>query len=92
MTGAMSPTGEKHPGVVVQEDRVTQRTENKQAKDLPQFIAWVEQPDGWKAVTRIEITGTPAQRCITKFGADGQMLETTMSAPPPRPQDSSEPQ
>ena len=38
----------------------------------------------WKPVVRIEITGSKDRRCFTKFGADGQMLETTVASPPRR--------
>jgi hypothetical protein len=81
--GARSPAGEAHPGQIVHDDKVDGRTWTRAAAEVPTTIAWVEVNGTWKPVVRIEITGTAAQRRITKFGADGQMLETTIQAPPP---------
>ena len=81
--GAHSPTGEPHPGQIVHDDKVEGRTYTKSAAEVPTTIAWVDVDGTWKAVVRIEITGTTAQRRITKFGVDGKMLETTIQAPPP---------
>ena len=81
--GARSPTGEPHPGQIVHDDKVDGRTWTAAAANVPRTIAWVDVNGSWKAVVRIEITGTSEQRRITKFGADGQMLETTIQAPPP---------
>jgi hypothetical protein len=83
--GARSPTGESHPGQIVHDDKVDGRTWTAAAVDVPNTIAWVDVNGTWKAVVRIEITGTPDQRRITKFGTDGQMLETTIQAAPPTP-------
>ena len=84
MNGATSPTGQPHPGEIVHDDRVDGRTWTRRADEVPQTIAWVRVADVWEPVLRIEITGTAEQRCITKFGVDGKMLETTIQAPPPR--------
>lgn len=81
--GAHSPAGEAHPGHIVHDDKVDGRTWTAAAADVPRTIAWVDVNGTWKAVVRIVITGTPDQRRITKFGTDGQMLETTIQAPPP---------
>lgn len=86
--GAHSPTGEPHPGKIVHDDKVDGRTYTKSASEVPQSIAWVEVDGAWKAVVRIEITGTKEQRRITKFGVDGHELETTIQAPPPPPRPS----
>src|ERR1041384_6231380 len=83
--GARSPTGEPHPGQIVHDDKVDGKTWIRAAADVPVTIAWVEVGGTWKAVVRIEITGTPEQRRITKFGTDGQMLESTIQAAPPPP-------
>lgn len=83
MNAAHSPTGEPHPGEIVNQDEVDGRTWTSQASDVPQTIGWVQVGDVWEAVVRIEITGAPGQRRITKFGRDGQMLESTVQAPPP---------
>jgi hypothetical protein len=88
MTGAVSPTGDKHPGQIVYEDRVEHRTWTKTAAEVPTTIAWVKVDEHWKAVVRIEIDGAGDQREITKFGANHEFLETTtarMGAPPPTP-------
>jgi hypothetical protein len=82
--GARSPTGEAHPGHIIHDDKVDGRTWTAAAADVPKTIAWVDVNGTWKAVVRIEITGSPEQRRITKFGTDGQMLETTIQAPPPQ--------
>lgn len=88
MNGAISPTGERHPGEILHDDRVDGRTWTAKAADVPQTIAWVKEGERWSAVARIEITGVADRRCITKFGTDKRMLETTMMAAPPpsRPQ------
>ena len=85
MDSATSPTGEKHPGQIEHSDKVDGRTWTQPASKVPSSIAWVAVAGTWKAVTKIEITGSKERRCITKFGADGEMLETTMTSPlPPR--------
>jgi hypothetical protein len=81
--GAHSPAGDKHPGQILHEDKVDGRTWTRAASEVPVTIAWVQVSGAWKPVTRIEITATAEQRRFTKFGADGQMLETTIQAPPP---------
>jgi hypothetical protein len=83
--GARSPAGEAHPGQIVHDDKVDGRTWTRAAAEVPMSIAWVEVNGTWRPVVRIEITGTAAQRRITKFGTDGQMLESTIQAPPPPP-------
>lgn len=84
MGGATSPAGDKHPGQIVHDDKIDGRTFTKQADEVPVTIAWVEVEGIWKPVTRIEITGSRERRSITKFGTNGDMLETTVAAPPPR--------
>ncbi len=83
--GALSPSGDKHPGEIVHEDKVDGRTWTKQASEVPPTIAWVRVDGAWKPVTRIEITGAPEQRRITKLGQDGAILETTIQQRKPRP-------
>jgi hypothetical protein len=82
-SGARSPSGEPHPGQIVHDDKVDGKVWTRAAAEVPMTIAWVKVGDTWKPVVRIEITGTPEQRRFTKFGTDGQMLETTIQAPPP---------
>jgi hypothetical protein len=86
MTGAVSPTGDKHPGQIVYEDRVEHRTWKESAADVPTTIAWVKVHDHWKPVVRIEITGAGDQREMTAFGPEHEFLQTTtarLSEPPP---------
>jgi hypothetical protein len=84
--GAVSPSGERHPGEIVHEDKIDGRTWTKAAHEVPVGIAWVELNKVWEPVLRIEITGTAGQRRITKFGKDGKLLESTIQQrrPPPR--------
>jgi len=84
MSGATSPTGQTHPGEIVHDDKVDGRTWTRKAADVPPTIAWVQLDEIWVPVVRIEITGTAEARRFTKFGPDGQMLETTIQAPPPQ--------
>lgn len=84
MSAAQSPSGEPHPGEIVNVDHIDGRTWTSQASEVPQTIGWVQVGDVWEAVVRIEITGAPGQRRITKLGRDGKMLESTVQAPPPR--------
>lgn len=84
MTGATSPTGERHPGEILHDDKVDGRTWTRRAEEVPQSVAWVQAADGrWVAVVKIVITGSAARREMAKFGPDGQFLETTVQAPPP---------
>jgi hypothetical protein len=85
MTGTTSPSGATHPGQILFEDRVDDRQWTKQANEVPQTIAWVNVEGVWLPVIRIEITGTVDKRRITKYGQDGEFLETTIQSPPPRP-------
>ena len=84
MNAALSPSGEPHPGEIVNEDKIDGRTWTSKAAEVPPTIGWVKVGDVWEAVVRIEITGAPGQRRVTKFGRAGQMLESTVQAPPPR--------
>lgn len=81
--GARSPAGDVHPGEIVHDDKIEGKTWTRAAAEVPTSIAWVNVAGAWKPVVRIEITGTVDRRRITKFGADGQMLESTIQAPPP---------
>ncbi len=83
MNEATSPAGDKHPGEILYDDQVDGRQWTRQATEVPQTIAWVEMDGTWEAVIRIEITGTPGQRRISKFGKDGAFLESTVQSPPP---------
>lgn len=91
MSAATSPTGEPHPGEIVNDDKVDGRTWTVKASEVPPTIGWVQVGDAWKAVVRIDITGTRERRRITKFGVDGTMLESTVMSPPPPPPRAPEP-
>ena len=82
---ANQPNEPTHPGEIVHDDKVDGRTWTVKASEVPDTIAWVDVNGVREPVVRIEITGTREQRRITKFGRDGQMLESTIQAPPPRP-------
>jgi len=83
MSDATSPSGDKHPGEILFEDKIEGRQWSKQATEVPETIAWVNVQGVWQPVQRIEITGTVQQRRISKFGKDGTLLESTIQAPPP---------
>lgn len=86
VTGASSPAGDKHPGEIVNEDKVNGRTWTERADAVPQSIAWVERESKWVPVTRIVVVGDSQKREITRFGPAGEVLEhILMSAPPGRP-------
>jgi hypothetical protein len=77
MTGAVSPAGDKHPGQIVYEDRVENRSWTRNAADVSQAMAWVKVHDQWKPVVRIEITGGGDTREMMSFGPGHEFLETT---------------
>jgi len=81
MNQTTPPDARSHPGEIVHVDRIEQRTWTVKASDVPEGIAWVVVSGRREPVVRIEITGTPQQRRITKYGLDGQVLETTIQAP-----------
>jgi hypothetical protein len=83
--GAYSPTGERHPGEIVNDNKVDGRTYTKSAADVPKTIAWVKVDGTWQAVVKIEVTGTSDRLEITQYGVDGKMLQRTIQAPPPPP-------
>ena len=83
--GAVSPAGDRHPGNIVHNDKVATRQWTIRAEDIPQSIAWVRVGDTWRPVIRIEITGSEERREFTKFGPDGEFLETTVQSPRPMP-------
>ena len=72
--GALSPSGEKHPGEIVFEDKMEKRTWTEAAADVPPMIAWVRGGGKWTAVVLIKITGNAQRREITKFGPGGEFL------------------
>ncbi len=72
-----------HPGKIFFEDKVDDRTWEETIDNVPESMAWVNVNGVDHAVVRITVTGTPQRRCITKFGAEGEFLETTIQGPPP---------
>lgn len=91
MNAARSPTGEPHPGEILNVDEVHGKSWSDQASDVPQTIGWVRVGGSWIAVVRIEATGTEGHLRITKFGANGARLETTVQGPPRPLQEDSPP-
>lgn len=81
MNGAISPDGEAHPGTILYQDRIEGTEEARPANASPQSVAWVRISGTWVAVTRVESTGTRERRRITRFGGDGQMLDSTVARP-----------
>jgi hypothetical protein len=78
MSGATSPRGDTHPGVIVFEDKLEQRTWTRHAHEVPPAVAWVEVgEDRWVPVVRVEMNGDGERRTILKLDADGRVLETT---------------
>lgn len=86
VNGSVSPDGHPHPGTIRHVDRIRDKEWTEPAADVPQSIAWVQVGASWRAVVRIEVAGDDARRCITRFGEDGAMLDTTyqIAQPPPR--------
>lgn len=85
MSGQTSPSGDRHPGEILYQDRVEHRSWTRNAADVPTEIAWVEIHDQWKPVVRIEISGGEGdERHIASYGPDHELLETT-NARLPRP-------
>jgi len=82
LNGMTSPSGETHPGTIIHDHKVDGRQWTENAADVPQTIAWAQVESAWVAVVRIEITGTSERLRMTRFGPDGQMLESTIQSPP----------
>ena len=82
-SGLLSPGGDRHPGEIVNEDRITGRTWTEKVSEVPQGIAWVSLHGKWVPVVRITMTGTAAHMEITAYGPDGAWLQSTVSAPQP---------
>lgn len=71
-----------HPGTVVFVDLDAGTSREESAASLPDTIAWVQVGAERVAVTRVESRKRGESREILKYGADGALLETTISAPP----------
>lgn len=83
MSGAHSPAGDAHPGTIENIDEIGDRTWTRSAAEVPPTIAWAEVDGRYVPVVRIVSTGTADRRRITRYGPDGQMLDTTIQAPRP---------
>jgi hypothetical protein len=83
MSGETSPAGDPHPGEIAFEDLVEPRRWTRKAAEVPQTVAWVQVGEEWAPVMRIVSSGTLDRRRIDKLGAHGEMLESTIQAPPP---------
>jgi hypothetical protein len=85
MAEALSPAGDQHPGEIVFEDNVENRTYSRRATEVPVTIAWVKLEGTWVPVVNIVITGVGHVREITNFGPNGQFLNRTLATiGPPR--------
>lgn len=81
-SGAVSPSGERHPGEVEFDDQVEGRHWREPAGDLSQTMAWGEvEPGRWVAITRIQTSGAPGRLEITRFDADGRLVDVTVQRP-----------
>ncbi len=78
MAGALSPDGDQHPGEIVFENLVENRTHSEPATEVPVGIAWVKLAGRWVPVVKIIITGAGRIREMTSFGPDGQFLSRTV--------------
>lgn len=79
MAEALSPAGDRHPGEILFEDKVENRTYSERATDVPVTIAWVKLEARWVPVVNIVITGAGQMREITNFGPNGQILNRTIA-------------
>lgn len=84
MNGTLSPSGDRHPGEIAFDDKVGKRQWTKQAAEVPPTTAWTRSQGRWIPVVRIQITGIPGRREITKFGPGNEFLETSVQMPRPR--------
>jgi hypothetical protein len=83
-SGAVSPSGDRHPGPIEFQDRVDGRTWKEDPDTLPQTMSWAElEPGRWVAVTRIVTDGVPGRLEIKRFASDGTLLDVTVQRPPP---------
>jgi hypothetical protein len=82
---AAAPAVAEHPGTITFVDRDTGTVEEKPASDIPEGIAWVERDGVRIPVVRVESGKVGEAREILRYGPDGALLDTTVSAPrPPR--------
>ena len=80
-----APAVDEHPGTITFVDRDTGTVEEKPASSVPEGIAWYEGDGVRIPVVRIESGLAGERREILRYGADGALLDTTVSAPrPPR--------
>jgi hypothetical protein len=75
--GAASPAGDRHPGEILHVDLRDGREWIVPATQVPQSVAWVANGGSWKAVVRVEMSGSGQRQEISRFGEDGQLLDTT---------------
>jgi hypothetical protein len=74
MAGALSPSGDVHPGEIRFDDQVENRV-----------YAWVKREAAWVPVVKIVITGAGQIREMTTYGPHDQFLNRTTATlgPPP---------
>ncbi len=82
---ASAPAPAEHPGTITFVDLDAGTTREESAAAVPETIAWVVVAGARVPVTRVESRARGGAREILKYGADGALLEVTLSAPrPPR--------
>ncbi len=86
MAEALSPAGDQHPGEIVYDNKVENRTYSQRAADVPVGIAWVRLEARWVPVVKIVITGAGQVREMTSYGPDDQFLSRTTGTIGPPPQ------
>jgi hypothetical protein len=85
MAGALSPSGDVHPGEIRFDDQVENRVYTQRATEVPVGIAWVKREAAWVPVVKIVITGAGQIREMTTYGPHDQFLNRTTATlgPPP---------
>ena len=81
MTSATSSFDKEHPGTILFDDQVDNRQWVEKADEVPQTMAWFDSDGILTPVVLIKITGTVERQRITKYGEDGEFLETTIQLP-----------
>jgi hypothetical protein len=68
-----------HPGKIVYVDGNTGRVvAEENAKDVPEFMAFVRTPEGRIPVVKVVATTLEDKRWIREYGPDGQLLRSTL--------------
>ena len=79
---AAAPAG--HPGHVTFVDRDAGTREDRLVAEVPASVAWYAGPDGPVAVVRVEKSAASGRLEVSRYGADGALLDVTAAVPPRR--------